>query len=226
MKSMKINIPSFLGLFAVMWAVTFSASAQTADTYFNQAAKNYVNADYPGVGQTLAEGLQKFPDDPKLNALKEKLKDEQEKQDQEQKEQQDQQDQQQQEQQKQNEDQQQQGDENQQQEDQGQQEKESKDGQGEEQTEEDGAQESDKMDEKRGEKSNQQEPSDESSDMESDLSEREKAMEELRQKLQQMNISPEQAQQILDAMDNAEMRYIQQTKKKASKRPDKNLPDW
>ncbi|QDH80726.1 hypothetical protein FKX85_17445 [Echinicola soli] len=82
------------------------------------------------------------------------------------------------------------------------------------------------MEEKRGEKSNQQKPSDEKSNMESDLSEREKAMEELRQKLQQMNISPEQAKKILDAMDNAEMRYIQQTKKKASKRPDKNLPDW
>ncbi|WP_157501509.1 hypothetical protein [Echinicola vietnamensis] len=220
---MQINITSFSGLMALMLVATLQASAQSADTYFNQAAKNYVHADYAGVGQTLAEGLQKFPDDPKLNALKEKLQDDQEKQNQEQ-EQKDQQDQQQQDQQ--NQDQQQQGDENQQQEDQGQQEKESKDGQGEEQTQEDGAQESDKMDEKRGEKSQNQEASEESSDMESDLSEREKAMEALRQKLQQMNISPEQAKQILDAMDNAEMRYIQQTRKKPSKRPDKNLPDW
>ncbi|GAB3647657.1 hypothetical protein GCM10028791_10020 [Echinicola sediminis] len=203
---MKINLYIFSATLFLIVLGTSAADAQTAMTYFNQAAKEYVNSDYGKLGQTLSEGLQKYPDDPKLNALKEKLKDDQEKENQEQQDQEKNQDQQQQ--------------------DQQQQEKESKDGQGEEQTQEDGAQESDKMDEKRGEKSNREEPMDEKSTQESDLTERQKAMEELKQKLQQMNISPEQAQQILDAMNNAEMQYIQQTRKKPTKRPDKSLPDW
>ena len=48
----------------------------------------------------------------------------------------------------------------------------------------------------------------------------------MKEKLQNMNLSPEQASQILDAMNAAEMRYIQQNRKKPTKRPDKGLPDW
>src|SRR5690606_3408258 len=100
------------------------------------------------------------------------------------------------------------------------------DGEGEEQTNEDGAEESEENQEKSGEKSNQEEPSDEPSELESDLSEREKAMEEMKERLQDMNITPEQAAQILDAMNNAELRYIQQNKKKPTKRPDRSRPGW
>ena len=106
------------------------------------------------------------------------------------------------------------------------QESQEKDGEGEEQTDEDKASESDENKDKSGEKSNQEEPAEEQSDLESDLSEREQMMEEMRQKLQNMNITPEQAAQILDAMNNAELRYIQQNKKKPTKRPDSSLPDW
>src|SRR5680860_137462 len=101
-----------------------------------------------------------------------------------------------------------------------------KDGEGEEQTKEDGASESEEKKDKSGEKSAQEKPSDEPSELESDLSEGEKAMEEMRQKLQDMNITPEQAANILEAMNNAELRYIQQNRKRPTKRPDESLPDW
>ncbi|TXK49257.1 aerotolerance protein [Pontibacter qinzhouensis] len=47
-----------------------------------------------------------------------------------------------------------------------------------------------------------------------------------RNRLQQMNISPEKAQLLLDAMQNIEMQYIQQLPKKATKKPDPSKPDW
>ncbi|MDN3670991.1 hypothetical protein QWY93_16880 [Echinicola jeungdonensis] len=211
---MKIKLLVYFALLLGGLSLPQVASAQSALAYFNQAARQYVNSDYENLPTTLSEGLRKYPDDRKLNALKEKLEEEKEKQKENQ--------QQQNKQQKQN-NQDQQQDQNQQQQ---QQKDQKKDGQGEEQTQEDGAKESTKTDEKRGEKSNREEPVKEPSSQESDLSEREKAMEELRQKLQKMNISPEQATQILDAMNNSELKYIQQQRRKASKRPDSNLPDY
>jgi len=204
---MKSKIISFLLFFILTCWNAQLILAQSADDYFNRAARQYVNNDIPGTGQLLAEGLAQYPTDPKLNALNEKWKKDQEEQEknQQNQEQQDQQDQQ-----------------NQEEQDSDQQ----KDGEGEEQTNEDEASESEENEDKSGEKSQQEEPSDEPSDMESDLSERENAMEEMHQKLEDMNITPEQAAQILDAMNNAELRYIQQNQKKPTKRPDKNLPDW
>ena len=202
---MRIKVVSIL-LTAFFLSFGF-AEAQSVDDYFNRAARQYVNSDIPGTGQILAEGLDKYPNDPKLNALNEKLKKDQEeqKQDQQNQDQQSEQDQQ---------------DQEQQDSDQ------KKDGEGEEQTNEDGAEESEENQEKSGEKSNQEQPTEEPSELESDLSEREKAMEEMREKLQDMNITPEQAAQILDAMNNAELRYIQQNQKKPTKRPDRSKPDW
>lgn len=197
--------PAFL-MFLVFVALS-PAQAQSVEDYFNRAARQYVNSDIPGTGQILAEGLGKYPDDPKLNALNEKLKQDQEdqKQDQQNQDQQDQENQ---------------------QDQQGEDSDQKKDGEGEEQTSEDGAEESEENQEKSGEKSNQEQPSDQPSELESDLSEREKAMEDMRQRLQEMNITPEQAAQILDAMNNAELKYIQQNQKKPTKRPDRSKPDW
>ncbi|MGY6742472.1 MAG: hypothetical protein ACXIUQ_07030 [Cecembia sp.] len=110
--------------------------------------------------------------------------------------------------------------------DQQQQSQEKKDGEGDEQTDEDEASESEKKDDKSGEKSQQEEPSDEPSDLESDLSDREQAMERMKEKLEEMNLTPEQAAQILEAMNAAELRYIQQNRKKPTKRPDRGLPEW
>jgi hypothetical protein len=101
-----------------------------------------------------------------------------------------------------------------------------KDGEGDEQSQEDEASESQKKDDKTGEKSQQEKDSEEPSDLESDLSDREKAMEKIRENLKEMNLTPEQAAQILEAMNAAELRYIQQNQKKATKRPDRGLPEW
>lgn len=114
----------------------------------------------------------------------------------------------------------------QQQEQQEKQDQEKKDGEGDEKTEEDEASESEKKDDKSGEKSQQEKESEEASDIESDLSDREKRMEQLKEKLKELNLTPEQAAQILDAMNAAELRFIQQNKKKTNKRQGRNLPEW
>lgn len=46
------------------------------------------------------------------------------------------------------------------------------------------------------------------------------------EKLQQMKISPEAANKILEAMRNQEVQYLQQNKRKATQPKDKNKPDW
>ncbi|WP_187261336.1 aerotolerance protein [Pontibacter beigongshangensis] len=47
-----------------------------------------------------------------------------------------------------------------------------------------------------------------------------------RNRLRQMNISPEKARMLLNAMQSAELQYIQQLPKKATKKPDSSKPDW
>lgn len=205
MKSMKCNN---IFLF-ICFLLVYHVQGQTEVDYFNKAAKQYVNEDIPGTGQILAEGLEKYPQDPKLNALLEKLKKDQEEQEKKDQQNQDQQEEDQQEQDQQEQDSQ-----------------EQEDGEGEEQTEEDGAEESDEMEDPKGEQSQQEEESEDPGEMDSDLSDREKAMEELRQRLEEMNITPEQAAQILDAMNSNELQYIQQNRKKPTEQPKRGLPDW
>ncbi|MDH3708943.1 MAG: hypothetical protein OER04_03585, partial [Cyclobacteriaceae bacterium] len=45
-------------------------------------------------------------------------------------------------------------------------------------------------------------------------------------KIEEMKISEEKAKMILEAMKNAEVQYIQQNKRKSTKRPDSGKPDW
>ena len=52
---------------------------------------------------------------------------------------------------------------------------------------------------------------------------REKSIEE---KLKEINMTKEKAEMILDALNNNEFQYIQQLKRKPSKKKDKNKPDW
>lgn len=47
-----------------------------------------------------------------------------------------------------------------------------------------------------------------------------------KEKLEEMNISEEKARMILEAMKNAEIQYLQQQKRKATKKPDSGKPDW
>jgi len=45
-------------------------------------------------------------------------------------------------------------------------------------------------------------------------------------KMQEMNISPEKAKMILEALKNSEIQYIQQNRRKPTKRKDSDKPDW
>ena len=64
---------------------------QNAEDYFHSGANSFINNDLPTAINEVNTGLSKYPNDPKLNALLEKLKEEQQKQQQQQNQQQDQQ---------------------------------------------------------------------------------------------------------------------------------------
>lgn len=105
--------------------LTTTALAQNADEYFHNGAQSFINADLQTAINQVEEGLSQYPNDAKLNALMQKLQEEQERQQQQQN--QNQQQQQNQEQQEQN-DQEQESQENQEQQDQEQQEQQNEEG--------------------------------------------------------------------------------------------------
>ena len=183
------------------------ALAQTAGDFFNRAARSYVKTAKEQALREVNDGLAKYPNDAKLKALKEKLEQEQ-----------------QQEEQKQQQDQQQQNQQNQQQKDPSQKEDSKSDQKDGEQTNEDKAKEGQKgenpsqQSEESGQNGNDQ--------MDANLADRQKKMEAMREKLKGMNLSPEQAAQILESLNAAELRYIQDNKKKATQKPKRGLPDW
>ena len=48
----------------------------------------------------------------------------------------------------------------------------------------------------------------------------------IKERLQEMKISEEKALMILEAMRQNEIKYLQQQKRKATKKPDRGKPDW
>lgn len=205
----------FLLLLGIAFTLSLANSvAQTSGEFFNRAARSYVKTEKDQALATVNDGLSKFPDDAKLQALKEKLEkeqEEQEKQDQENKQNQDQQNQ----------------EEKQQQEDQ--------QSQGEDGEQQESKEDGDKTNEDKAKESQAGDPSEQSEDkpgentndqMDANLADKQKAMEEFKEKLKAMNLTPEQAAQILESMNAAELRYIQQNKKKATERPKRGIPDW
>lgn len=71
-----------------LFAGVVTTQAQTADDYFHSGAQSYINADLQSAITQVQEGLNQFPNDPKLNSLLQKLEEEQEKQQQQQQQQQ------------------------------------------------------------------------------------------------------------------------------------------
>jgi outer membrane biosynthesis protein TonB len=194
-------------IFGLLFIFSIEIMAQTAGDFFNRAARSYVKTEKEAALKEVNEGLGKFPGDSKLKALKEKLEKEQEDEKQEQ-----------------NQDQKQQNDQNQSQKSEGEKgdnQSEEKDG---EQSEEDKAKEGQKgkdpsqKSEDAGENANDQ--------MDANLADRQKRLEEMREKLKGMNLTPEQAASILESLNAAELRYIQDNKKKPTQRPKRGLPDW
>ncbi len=181
--------------------------AQTAGDFFNRAARSYVKTAKEQALREVNDGLAKYPNDAKLKALKEKLEQEQQQEEQEQQQ-----------------DQQQQNQQNQEQKDPSQKEDSKSDQKEGEQTNEDKAKEGQKgenpsqQSEEAGQNGNDQ--------MDANLADRQKKMEAMREKLKGMNLSPEQAAQILESLNAAELRYIQDNKKKATQKPKRGLPDW
>ena len=184
------------------------APAQTAGEFFNRAARSYVKTAKDQALKEVNDGLNKYPNDAKLKALKDKLTQEQEQEQQESSQEQ----------------QQQQNQQNQEQKDSSKKEDSSSQQKEGEQSNEDKAKEGQKgenpsqQSESAGENANDQ--------MDANLADRQKKMEAMREKLKGMNLSPEQAAQILESLNAAELRYIQDNKKKATQRPKKGLPDW
>lgn len=66
----------------------------TPDTYFHGGAQHWIGGDLPGAINQVQEGLNRFPNDPKLNELLAKLEEEKQNQQQQQQQNQDQQEQQ------------------------------------------------------------------------------------------------------------------------------------
>lgn len=93
--------------------------------------------------------------------------------------------------------------------------------------------ENEEQEKEEGEKDDSEEKKDgekeegENEDGEEQESEKEPTPEEqMQQKLEEMNISEEKAQMILEAMRNNEVQYLQQQRRKATKRPESGKPDW
>ncbi|MEY3644873.1 MAG: hypothetical protein RLZZ207_1568 [Bacteroidota bacterium] len=201
------NKHSIFFVLAFLLLIAGKIQAQSAGEFFNRAARSYVKTAKEQALKEVNDGLAKYPNDAKLKALKEKLNQEQEE-----------------EQQEQNQEQQQQNQQNQEQKDPSQKEDSKSDQKDGEQTNEDKAKEGQKGEnpsqksEEAGQNGNNQ--------MDADLADRQKKMEAMREKLKGMNLSPEQASQILESLNAAELRYIQDNKKKATQRPKKGSPDW
>src|SRR5690606_17475036 len=79
------------------------------------------------------------------------------------------------------------------------------------------------QEEKEGEQEEQQEKEEQGEPGEEEQEEQQQSTAE---KLQEMNMSEEKAQMILEAMKNNEVQYIQQNQRKAKSRSDDGKPDW
>ncbi|HPM31400.1 MAG TPA: hypothetical protein PLJ60_13780 [Chryseolinea sp.] len=186
-------------------ALTSIGYAQNAQAYFNSSANLYVKDKKVEAMQTIRDGLTKYPNDEKLKALGEKMKQEkkeQDKKDQEKKEQE--------------------------KKDKEKKDQEKKDQEKKDQEKKD--QEKKDQEKKDQEKKDQQEK-DEEKDPEKDKSEQEKKDQQKQnapdqKKLEDMKLTEDMAMKILEAMKNQEKQYIQGNKRKATKAKDKSKPDW
>lgn len=179
--------------------------AQSPTEYFNKAANEYIYQNDQVALNTIDAGLTRYPDDTPLTNLKDKIN--KEKQNQEQQKQQE-------EQQKQEEKQ----DQNKQEEQQdSNQEEEQQQNQDQEQQESEEGEESEKKEQ--SEQAQEQETEEEGQEMEQPPQSRS-------EKLEELNLTEEKARMILEAMKNNEIQYIQQNKRKATKKPDSDKPDW
>lgn len=205
----------FAVLFTFCLAWTLPAMAQSSPKLaFNQAANLFIEGQNEQALRNVNNALRRYPNDPQLKALKEKLEQQQEQQQQ-------QQEQQQQEQQNGEKDQNQEQSEEQDGENQPQdsQQQEGEEGEPDDQQKQEQQQEGE-GEESQDQKEQQPEEGEEGSE------EQEGGEMDTERRLQEMNISPEKARMILEAMKSNEVQYLQQKKRKQSSRSNSNKPDW
>lgn len=181
----------------LMLFIIIDGRSQSAADFFNKAANEYLYKDDKIALNTIDSGLSQYPTDQSLTNLKNKILKEKEKQKQEEKNKQEQE----------------------KKEEQQKQEQEKKEQQNKDQQDEkaDNKEDADKKDQQ-----NQPEPEesdDKGKDMEAPPVSRE-------DKLKELNLTEEKARMILEAMKNNEIQYIQQNKRKPTKKPDNGKPDW
>lgn len=186
-------------LFILAMALPFAAFSQEQE--FHLASNQFIHEKDKDAVATLDDAIRRYPNDKKLKALREQIKEEQKKkQEQQQKEEQEKKEQEQKEQQQ-------------------QQEKEKK----EKQEQEKQNKEKEDKEKKEDEKKEPQE-SDESKKEEQKEQKNQPNLD--KKKLEEMKISEEKARMILEAMKNQEKQYLQQNKRKATKSKDRSKPDW
>jgi len=87
--------------------------------------------------------------------------------------------------------------------------------------------EKDKQKQDQEKKDQEQKDKEQKEKEEQDKKDQEKKMPpDVKQKLEEMKISPEKAEMLLEAMRNQEKQYLQQNKRKATKPKEKGKPDW
>ena len=73
---------------------------------------------------------------------------------------------------------------------------------------------------------NQKEEQNQNQKEEQNQNQKEEQQSSIEKKLKEINISKEKAEMILEALKNNEVQYLQQLKRKTSKKVDKSKPDW
>jgi hypothetical protein len=192
-----MNLKAMLFFLAIAFPLIGMAQAQE----FHLASNQFIHEKDKEAISTLDNALRRYPNDAKLKALRDQIKEEQKKkQEQEQKEKQEKKKK------------------EQEQKEQEQKEQEEK----EKQEQEKQNKEKEDKEKKEDEKKKPQE-----ADESKEKDEKDKKDPNLdQQKLEQMKISEEKAKMILEAMKNQEKQYLQQNKRKATKSKDRNKPDW
>lgn len=201
-----MRVIALISFFAIGTAT--ACFSQGAQSYFNTSANHYVQNRRADALTSVQAGLQKYPNDQKLKALADRLKEEKKKEDQ-----------------KRNE-------ENKEKEQQEQQKKEQQKKEQEEKEQKEQKEQQDKQDQKSEQEKKEQEAKDKKEgeqdqrENKDNKNEKTENSPQLSQKLQQMKMSEEKAKMILEAMKNQEIQYLQQNKRKATKPRDSGKPDW
>lgn len=197
-----------LCLLAVCFLPLLAKAQNTpAEAVFRKAANFYIADQKKEALQALEKGLRQYPDNAKLQALHQKLN------------------QQQQQQQSQSQDQQQQRQQQQQQQSQQQEQADGGSQSEQEQDQEGGRKDQPSDQRKQNQTTEQQRESADSEGTEQEV-QRNDPQGELQRRLQEMNISPEKAKMILEAMKSKEIQYLQQKQRQGSQRQRSDKPDW